>query len=130
MNLFKSIFGNTEPLETSKIGWRRLTNLGQLNEAVAESTQKPVILFKHSTRCGISRMALKQFESEFDLHDAVVPYYVDLLENRNLSNEIANRFKVEHQSPQLLLIRNGKTIYEASHNDIVAEDLKRYLTNY
>ncbi|WP_333601426.1 bacillithiol system redox-active protein YtxJ [Flavobacterium sp.] len=128
MNLFKSIFGGSEePNSTSKVGWKPLTDLGQLNEIITTSADKPVAIFKHSTRCGVSRMTLKQFENEFDLEDKVTPYFLDLLENRDLSNAIAHRFGVEHQSPQLLLIRNGEPVYTASHGDIYADDLKRYI---
>lgn len=128
MNLFKSIFGSEETKATnSRIPWRPLTDLGQLNEIINESTEKPVAIFKHSTRCGVSRMTLKQFESEYDLDDLVTPYFLDLLENRDVSNEVAKRFAVEHQSPQLILIKNGTPVYEASHGDIYADDLKRYI---
>ena len=72
-------------------------------------------------------MTLKQFENEFDLEDKVTPYFLDLLEHRAVSDAVASRFGVEHQSPQLLLISNGKTIFDASHGDINAEDLKRYI---
>ena len=91
---------------------------------VAFSNEKPVVIFKHSTRCSISRMALKQFENEFDLEDRVDAYFLDLLEHRDISNEIANRFKVQHQSPQLLLIKDGKSVYDVSHSDIDAGELK------
>lgn len=128
MNLFKNIFGSTESESTnSKVNWRPLTDMGQLNEIINESTEKLVIIFKHSTRCGISRMTLKQFENEYDLDDLVTPYFLDLLQNRDISNEIANRFGIEHQSPQLILIKNGEPIYNASHGDIYADDLKRYI---
>ena len=85
-----------------------LTDLAQLDEMVAESTEKPVVVFKHSTRCGVSRMVLKQFENEFDLHDEITPYFLDLLAHRTISNEIAKRFDVFHQSPQLIVIKDGK----------------------
>jgi bacillithiol system protein YtxJ len=124
MNLFKNIFGSTEPEQTnSKINWRALTDLGQLNEIVNESTEKPVVIFKHSTRCSISRMALGQFEQEFDLEDKVIPYYLDLLVHRDISNEIANRFGVYHQSPQLIVIKDGKAVYDRSHESIDAKKL-------
>jgi bacillithiol system protein YtxJ len=71
-------------------------------------------------------MALRQFEQEFDLEGKVVPYYLDLLEHRDISNEIANRFGVYHQSPQLIVIKDGKAVYDRSHGDIIAEDLKKY----
>ena len=128
MNLFKSLFGSAETENSnSKVNWRPLTDLGQLNEIINESAEKPVAIFKHSTRCGVSRMSLKEFENEFDLHDFVTPYFVDLLENRHVSDAIAKQFGVEPQSPQLILIKNGAPIYHASHGDIYADDLKRYI---
>lgn len=127
MTLFKSIFGDSENNNSnaSKINWIELTDLGQLNEIMDLSHQQPVIIFKHSTRCSISRMALKQFENEYDLEGSVTPYFLDLLNHRDISNEIATRFEVYHQSPQLLLIKEGKSIYDASHSDIDAVELKR-----
>ena len=130
MSLFKNIFGSSDEENTqsnSKIGWKPLVDLGQLDEIVDLSNEKPVAIFKHSTRCSISRMALKQFENEFDLEDKIAPYFLDLLNHRNISNEIAVRFGVEHQSPQILLIKNGKAIFAASHSDIDATILKQYL---
>ena len=126
MTLFTSIFffflnKNTN---ASKINWIPLTDLGQLNEIMELSHQQPVAIFKHSTRCSISRMALKQFENEFDLEGTVTPYFLDLLNHRDISQEIATRFDVYHQSPQLLLIKEGKSIYDASHSDIDAMELK------
>ena len=126
MTLFTSIFGDSENknANTSKINWIPLTDLGQLNEIMELSHQQPVAIFKHSTRCSISRVALKQFENEFDLEGSVTPYFLDLLKHRDISQEIATRFEVYHQSPQLLLIKEGKSIYDASHSDIDALELK------
>ena len=126
MALFTSIFGDSENKNTnaSKINWIPLTDLGQLNEIMNLSHEQPVVIFKHSTRCSISRMALKQFENEFDLGGSVTPYFLDLLNHRDISQEIATRFEVYHQSPQLLLIKEGKSIYDASHSDIDAVVLK------
>ena len=128
MSFLKSVFGSNEEKQSlSKVGWRHLTDLGQLNEIIDLSTEKTILIFKHSTRCSISRMALRQFENEFDLQDKVIPYFLDLLEFRNVSNEIVSRFDVVHQSPQLILIKDGKAIYNASHSDIEVEVLKQYL---
>ena len=128
MSLFGKIFGSPDDEKSdSKIGWKQLNNLGQLSEIIEESDNIPVIVFKHSTRCSVSRMALRHFENEFDLDGKVIPYFLDLLNYRDVSNEIANKFEVQHQSPQLLLIRNGKCIYDASHNAIEVESLHRYL---
>ena len=126
MSIFNSLFGNSEEKKeiTSTIDWIPLTNLGQLNEIITVSETKPVIIFKHSTRCGVSRMTLKQFENEYDLADTLEAYFLDLLEYRNISNEIAQHFQVEHQSPQLILIKEGKAMYNVSHSAIDAEELK------
>ena len=129
--MFNSIFGQHDnPSSSSKLNWILLKDLGQLNEIITISHEKPVVIFKHSTRCSVSRMALKQFENEFDLaslDQKVLLYFLDLLEYRGISNEIATRFNVIHQSPQLLLIQNGKSVYAVSHSDIDAEVLKEKL---
>lgn len=126
MSVFNYIFGKSgnQNSAESKINWTPLTFIGQLDEIVALSIQKPVVIFKHSTRCSISRMALKRFEAEYDLGDTVDVYFLDLLEHRDISNEIASRFGVVHQSPQLLLIKEGKSVYTVSHSDIDAGELK------
>ena len=126
MSIFNSLFGSSEEKKKveSKINWIPLTDLGQLDAIVALSNEKPVVIFKHSTRCSVSRMALKQFENEYDLDNTVAVYFLDLLEYRAVSNEIASRFNVYHQSPQLLLIKDGKSVYDVSHSDIDAGELK------
>lgn len=125
MSFFKNMFNSSEEKDSNenKINWNELTDLGQLNEIIAITNEKPVAIFKHSTRCSVSRMALKQFENEFNSSDKVTPYFLDLIANRDISNEIANRFGVTHQSPQLILIKGGKAIYNVSHSDIDAEEL-------
>jgi bacillithiol system protein YtxJ len=129
MSIFNSLFGNSEEKKTvvSKINWIPLTDLDQLNEIVELSNEKPIAIFKHSTRCSISRFALKQFENEFDSADATDTYFLDLIEYRDVSNEIASRFQVVHQSPQLLLIKSGQSVYDASHSDIDARELAERL---
>lgn len=126
MSFLSSLFGDSDqnkPSET-KINWIALTSLEQLDQIETESKDKQILIFKHSTRCSISKMALKQFEREFDLDSKVKAYFLDLIAYRDVSNEIASRFDVIHQSPQLLLIKDGKCIYHVSHSDIDAEALK------
>lgn len=125
MSFFKNIFNSSDEKDSNekKIDWKELTDIGQLNEISTISNEKPVAIFKHSTRCSVSRMALKQFENEFNSSDKVTPYFLDLIAHRDISNEIANRFGVHHQSPQLILIKEGKAIYHVSHSDIDAEEL-------
>ena len=126
MSLFNSVFSNSKTSDNSKnnINWIPLTDLGLLNEIIELSNEKPVAIFKHSTRCSVSRMALKQFENEFNSPDSVETYFLDLIAYRDVSNEIATRFQVVHQSPQVLLIKEGKSVYNASHSDIDAQELK------
>ena len=129
MSLFNSIFGSSDEKKEklSNVNWIPLQLMGQLDEIIALSNEKPVLIFKHSTRCSISRFALKQFENEFDLQNQIDAYFLDLLEFRAISNEIASRFGIMHQSPQLLLIKEGKVLYDASHSDIQANELKKYI---
>ena len=130
MSIFNSLFGSSsrEEIQPSKVNWILLTDLGQLTEIIETSAEKSVVIFKHSTRCSISRMALKQFENEFDLTlDQVTIYFLDLLAYRDISNAISLRFNVVHQSPQLLLIKNGESVYQVSHSDIDAADLKQWV---
>lgn len=126
MSIFSSLFGSSDHQEekTAKMIWIPIVDLGQLNEIILLSSEKPVLIFKHSTRCSVSRMVLKQFETEFDLEDLVTPYFLDLLEHRDVSNAIAEQFKVVHQSPQLLLIKNGMSVYDASHSAIEVAELR------
>lgn len=107
--------------------WNELTSMDQLELLEIQSQIQPVLIFKHSTRCSISRFALKQFENEFDLQDKITPYYLDLLNHRDISNEIAIQFNVHHQSPQILLLKNRVVVYDTSHENIDATELKKYL---
>jgi bacillithiol system protein YtxJ len=131
MSLLNKLFGNnssSENKEVKNIPWKNLTSIDQLMEIKETSKTKTVAVFKHSTRCGISRMVLGQFEREFDIADNDVDlYYLDLLNYRNISDEIAARFQVFHQSPQLLVIKNGVSVFDTSHHGIDANLLKNYI---
>ena len=126
MSFLNSIFGNSDNSDSQKsnVNWIPLTNLAQLNDIENMSSVKPIVIFKHSTRCSISRFALKQFEREYDLDETVDAFFLDLIEHRDVSNEIASKFGVYHESPQLILIKNGKAVYDVSHSEINAEALK------
>lgn len=127
MSLFNKMFGNSTHKDTqsSKPNWTDLTELKQLDVLAEESTERPVLIFKHSTRCPVSRMALKNFENEYDIEEGKARiYFLDLLEYRDISNEIAERFGVTHQSPQLILIKDGMAVYDTSHSDIDAGTVK------
>ena len=109
------------------MNWIELNNAQQLAEIKELSKARPQVIFKHSTRCSISRMALKQFENEFNYEDKLAPYFLDLLEHRDISNEIATKFGVYHQSPQMIVIKDGKAVFNTSHSDIDAECLSKFL---
>mgnify|MGYP003147412003 CR=1 FL=1 len=114
--------------EIVEVPWHVLGTMEQLDELVEESKIKPVAIFKHSTRCGISRGVLKLFEKNYKLTDEQLKlYYLDLLQNREISNEIAMRFKVHHESPQMLVIKNGEVVHHDSHLAIEASHLERFV---
>ena len=103
--------------------WYELTDLNQLHSLINFSKEQSangltVLIFKHSTRCSISSMALNRLETKWVDNATIKPYYLDLLAHRDISNEIAALFSVEHASPQVLLIKNGKCFYDNSHNGI------------
>ena len=100
------------------MNWNKLTDAAQLDELKAESAGQPVLIFKHSTTCSISTMALSRMERNWSEEAGIKPYYLDLLNNRTLSGQIAEAFDVTHQSPQVLLIQDGKCVYDASHMGI------------
>ncbi len=119
---------NTVVNEEKSIPWKRLTRIEQLDEIVEASKQKPVAIFKHSTTCGISRMVLRNFENNYSIPEGKISlYYLDLRAFREVSNETGYRFQVIHESPQLLVIKNGVAVYHASHHNIHAADLERFL---
>lgn len=107
------------------MNWEQLTDLQQLEQLKEASFQAPVLFFKHSTRCSISVMALSRFERAWG-NELVNPYFLDLLNYREVSNEIAKMFEVEHQSPQVLLIKDGVCIHTASHNAIDAKAINEF----
>jgi bacillithiol system protein YtxJ len=129
MGLFDNLFKSDQKEENSlKINWLALADKTQLDEIITISATKPVLIFKHSTSCGISRMALKTFEREFDLEETEIDlYFLDLLNFRGLSQDISAKFKVAHQSPQVLVIKKGEVIYHDSHNYISFDKIKEIL---
>lgn len=108
------------------MNWIALTDQEQL--ATIKANKGYSLIFKHSTRCSISLMAKKKFELEGDAIPENVPvYYLDLLNYREISNAIADIFQVHHQSPQLLVIKNGECTFEATHSEISAEEAAEQL---
>lgn len=128
MSLFKRLFSSNETTNQNGFDWVSLNDLHQIEEIITDSYERTVVIFKHSTRCSISRFALNRFESDFHFSkEEILPFYLDLLSFREISNELATRFAVAHQSPQILVIKNGKAIYAASHESIDAAALGRFV---
>ena len=114
--------------EIKEVPWHMLTKMSQLDEIVTESKSKPVAIFKHSTSCGISRMVLKNFEKDYSLNDDQLKiYFLDLKEYRDISSEIASRFKVTHESPQMIVIKNESVVHHDSHQSIDAGHLSKLI---
>jgi bacillithiol system protein YtxJ len=106
------------------MNWIALTDYSQIQKALDQS--EPFLVFKHSTRCSISSMAINRFERNYNL-EAVQAFYLDLIAYRSISNQLAEEFGVLHQSPQLLLIQKGNCTYHASHNSINLDEIKAML---
>src|SRR5438874_3550200 len=102
--------------------WNDLIEESQLKEIVSQSKAQPVIIFKHSTRCGISTVAKNRLERSM-APEGVVFYFLDLIRYRAISNRIVELFHVHHESPQVLLIRNGACVYDESHNGISMDEI-------
>lgn len=104
------------------MNWIPLQSEDQLNNIIADSDNKPQLVFKHSTRCSISSMVKNRLDKK-ELPEGVDFYYLDLIKFRSVSNKIAELFDVRHQSPQVLLIKDGKCVYEESHSGITMEEI-------
>lgn len=104
------------------MNWIPLINEHQLEEIRIVSAQKPQLIFKHSTRCSISSMAKNRLERSF-VPSNVDFHFLDLIKYRGISNKIEEVFSVNHESPQVLLIKNGECIYDESHSGISMEEI-------
>lgn len=102
--------------------WIQLTDAAQLQEIIDRSASKPQVIFKHSTRCSISAVALQRMQKA-QQPDGIDFYLLDLLAHRSLSARVAEVFGVHHESPQVLLIKAGKCIFDESHLGISMNDL-------
>ncbi|MEO8820633.1 MAG: bacillithiol system redox-active protein YtxJ [Ginsengibacter sp.] len=105
------------------MNWISLQDEKQLDEIIAASNIIPQIIFKHSTRCGTSSMVKNRLDKN-EAPPGINFYLLDLLKHRSLSNKIASEFGVYHQSPQVLVIDNGKCVYNESHSGIVFDEIE------
>ncbi len=124
MGLFSRSNSGSKNTKNSKSDWKIIDSSAVLEEIKEQSKRHKILIFKHSTRCGVSSMALNRLERQWQATSTEKPqrYFLDLLQYRNLSDEIAFIFSVSHQSPQALLIKNGKCVFHASHSMIDLAD--------
>lgn len=94
-----------------------------------KSLVKPQVIFKHSTRCSISSMALSRVDKKEIASLAADFYLVNVIRNRQISNLIEKDFRVMHESPQLLIIKNGICVYNESHSGIRFSEIESVLND-
>jgi bacillithiol system protein YtxJ len=108
--------------------WVNITSVEQLSELLHNIGEKPILLFKHSTRCGVSSMVLNSFENDWSSGTELCDiYYIDLLRHRDVSNEVAVLTGIIHQSPQAIVIKGKEIIYDATHSAIDARRIQSLL---
>jgi len=108
--------------------WKNLTDVSQIADLVEGSKQRPVAVFKHSTRCSISSGVKVRLEREWDIaEDQLDAYFLDLLKYRDLSDSVAETFQIRHQSPQLIILKDGEVRKASSHLSISVKRIKKVL---
>ena len=128
MNVLDKLFNKKESIENvDQLKWLELTSVKDLDAAIEVSYKKPVMLFKHSTRCSISSSALNRITRNWNSKDVNIDsYFLDLIVHRDVSNAIATNLHVDHQSPQMIIIKDGSAVFNSSHMEIDFNDVKEY----
>ena len=129
MSLLSKLFkGSDASLEQEQLPWNTLSEVVQLEAVKQDSKTKTQIIFKHSTRCGISSMVLNRFKKSYELSENQADlYYLDIIAHRDVSNAVAEKFHVVHESPQLLIIKNEEVVAHDSHSGINTIDLMQWV---
>jgi bacillithiol system protein YtxJ len=109
------------------MNWNPLESIATIDKIKQLSFSKPQVIFKHSTRCSISVMAKNRLEKNVS-PDGIDFYLLDLLNHRDISSTIAEMFDVFHESPQVLLLKNGTCIYDESHTGISMDEIVMQIT--
>ncbi len=112
------------------MNWLPLESLDTLDKIIEDSSNPDniaIAIFKHSTRCPVSFAAESRLSNTWSFGDELPIYHLDLIEYRVISDEIASQFGVTHQSPQLLVIKNGECIYNASHISISTKEIEKVI---
>ena len=128
MGLLKSLFrSGAEDDNVNVINWSKLENISDIDEIIDQSELNTIVIFKHSTRCGISSSVLRRFEKQTKPPtDQTNFYLLNVIQHRNISNEISQQLTIHHESPQLIIIKNREVIAHDSHYEILNMDLTRY----
>lgn len=131
MGLFERLFGertSDTAGDQYAIQWIGLESIDQLDEIEQRSHQKPQLIYKHSTSCGVSSMVLNMFSTSWAYEeDRADLYFLDLHRYRPVSNAVADKFEVRHESPQLIVLKEGEVVAHSSHGAITELDLDPYL---
>ena len=129
MGILNSLFGGKKEVkeEKEKLHWIPLVSVDQLGEMIDRSKSRTQLIFKHSTTCGISNMVLRMFSDNYAIGEQADLYFLDLHAHRDVSNAVESKFQVLHQSPQLLIVKDGKVAFHASHGAITDVDLETYI---
>ncbi len=108
------------------MNWNKLENISSLENIKSRSYNNPVVIFKHSIRCSISSMALDRLSRSWDEKEmtGVEIHYLDLISYRDISNQIVEVFNIAHESPQVLIIKDGECVYDNSHMGISYREIK------
>ena len=121
------LFSFSKGPKKEPLPWINLSSVEQLKEVLFNIGEKPVLLFKHSTRCSISSMALNGFERNWSGEVECELYYIDLLKHRDISQEVAVLTGVVHQSPQAIVLKGKEIVYDATHTSIDARRIESIL---
>ncbi|MFD2098410.1 bacillithiol system redox-active protein YtxJ [Flagellimonas iocasae] len=129
MGIFDSVFGKKEKVveEKKQLPWVHLESLEQLEGITEKSNHRTQVIYKHSTTCGISSMTLRMFSDAYDMDTECDLYFLTIQSHRDISNAVASQFGVRHESPQLLIIKDGKVTFHTSHGAISDVNLKDYV---
>ncbi|MFT4778520.1 MAG: bacillithiol system protein YtxJ [Flavobacteriales bacterium] len=112
----------------ANLQWDILQSDEDFQKAKELSKEKVVVIFKHSTRCPVSSMAKRMFESQYDYEqNDVQAFFLDLIAHRSISNLISQDLAIDHQSPQMIVLKNGMAVYDSSHSMISAPAISKWL---
>ena len=111
------------------MNWTPLESIATLEQIEKDSHERPIVIFKHSTSCSISSMVLNRLERSWNEQEmqGTDTFFLDLIRHRDVSQQVAESFRIMHQSPQLLLIHKGECVYDTSHMGVSYQALKDQL---